>query len=155
MVAAVKGFQWKIGLALAVIFLAGVGVGWVAGRRAIVLRQVALGRAEVWDGMILKRMEERLDLTAEQKAALAPMVRETAQRLQAQRRRAMLEQFQTVRGLYEQAEPLLTQPQRDRLAQSRQQLREKLPGDFPMIPPRPGQVRSSAPGPTPSPETGR
>jgi len=100
MVAAVKGLQWKIGMALVVIFLAGVGVGWVAGRRAITLRQLAMGRAEVWDGMILKRMEERLDLTAEQKATLAPMVRNTAEKIQAQRRRAMLEQLQAVRGLY-------------------------------------------------------
>lgn len=147
MVAAVKGFQWKIGLALAVIFLAGVGVGWVAGRRAILLRQVAMGRVEAWDGMILKRMEDRLDLTAEQRAALEPMVRETAQRLQAQRRRAMMEQFQTVRAMYEQAEPHLTQIQRERLAQSRQQLREKLPGEFPMFPPRPGQGTPPPPGP--------
>jgi len=146
---AVKGLTWKIGLALLVIFLAGAGVGWVAGRQALFARQKAMSRPGFWDGMVLNRMEERLGLTAEQKSALEPMVKETAQRLQAQRRRAALEQTQTVKRFYEEVEPHLTTEQRERIERYRQQMREKWrdEGPLPMLPPRPGGLPGLGPGP--------
>jgi len=135
----VKGLiHWKIVLALVIIFGAGLGTGWVAARRAIVARQVAMARPGAWDGLMLKRMEDRLKLTAEQKEEVAPLVKEAAMRLQAQRRRAFLEQVQTIRGFYEQVEPHLTVEQKDQLARAREQLREKMREDFPLLPQKPG-----------------
>jgi uncharacterized membrane protein YciS (DUF1049 family) len=149
----VKGVHWKIALALVVIFAAGLGTGWVACRQVMIGRQLSMMRpgAALGDGALLKRMEERLKLTAEQKEQLAPMLRETVQRLQAQRRRAFLEQMQTVRAFYEQAEPHFTQAQKDQIARAREQLREKLREEFPALPGRvggpgqPGAQGSTAP----------
>jgi hypothetical protein len=144
----VKGLiHWKIALALVVIFGAGMGTGWVAARRAIVARQVAMGRPGAWDGLMLKRMEDRLRLTPEQKAEVAPLVKEAAMRLQAQRRRAILEQVQTIRGFYEQVEPHLTVEQKEQLARAREQLREKMREDFPRLPQKPGGLGPPPGGP--------
>ncbi len=149
MAAAVKGLHWKISLALVVIFVAGAGVGWVAGRQALFARQKAMSRPGFWDGMVLKRMDERLGLTAEQKITLEPMVKETAQRLQAQRRRAAWEQMQIVRSFYEEVEPHLTAEQRERIERYRQQMREKWrdEGPMPLLPGRPGGLPGLGPGP--------
>jgi hypothetical protein len=141
----VKGARWKIGVSLAVIFVAGAGLGWVAGQQAIYARQKAMSRPGFWDGMVLGRMEERLGLTPDQRATLEPLVRETAQRLQAQRRRAIQEQMQTVKGFYEQVEPHLTEEQRGRMERYRQQVRERAREEKPVLPPRPGGFPGSGP----------
>ncbi len=131
-----KSHRWKIALALAGIFLAGAVVGLATGFRMAQYRQQAWLRSEGWDSLVLQRMEDRLRLSEEQKTALQPLVKDAAQRLQAQRRRALIEQLQTIRGLYEEAEPHLTPEQKERLAQSRQRLRDRLQQENPVLPPR-------------------
>lgn len=146
MAVAVNGLHWKIGLSLVAIFLAGAGLGWFAGRQAIYARQKAMSRPEFWDGMVLGRMEERLGLTTEQRKSLEPLVRETAQKLQVQRRRAVMEQMQTVKAFYGQVEPHLTDEQRARMERYRQQLRDRPREEMPLLPPRPGGFPGPGPG---------
>jgi len=118
---------WKIILALVAIFLAGTVTGTVLGPRLPWPRSPgALLPPEAWGTLMLRRMDARLHLTEEQETALAPLLKESAQKLQAQRRRAFVEQLQIVRDTYEEAEPHLTSEQRTRWQEGRRKLRERI-----------------------------
>jgi hypothetical protein len=122
-----KPFSWKIFLALAVIFLAGTVTGSILAPRLPWPRPgAALLPPETWGNVMLRRMDTRLQLTESQETALAPVLRDAAQRLQAQRRRSFVEQLQILRDTYEQAEPHLTPEQRTRLDEGRRKLRERI-----------------------------
>ena len=117
---------WKVILALVVIFTAGGGVGFGVGTGAREERQRDLGKPEGWAVNMMRRMEQTLDLTDEQKAALAPALRQTAADLYHIRRKATREQAIAIRDFYAEIEPVLDEEQLSELRKSRQRVRERL-----------------------------
>lgn len=121
---------WKIGLALAVIFIAGGGFGFTVGKGVdaenVEERQEAMKKPEGWAQTMMLRMEGSLRLTEEQKAEIRPKLRESARQLYLIRRKATREQFEAIQNFYAELEPILTDEQRERLEQARNRSRQRI-----------------------------
>ncbi len=136
---------WKIVAALLVILIAGGGIGYSLGIRKSQQRHRNMGKPEGWSMMMMRRLDQELDLTDEQKTAIRPMLRETGATLHQHRREAMMKSWEVIRGFYEQLETHLSAEQVEQLKTSRQRIKERLQNSGG----RPGRPGMRPPGPPP------
>lgn len=92
--------RWKLWTGILLIFLAGGCIGAVG--TGLYVRHTVLsilnGGAPVIADLVTRRLARRLDLSADQQAAVSKTVRETQLRLQQLRRRNMPEAEQIISG---------------------------------------------------------
>ena len=121
---------WKIILALAVILLAGTGIGFGLGKqttkRHFQNRNIGGPRPEMWQDTMLRRLTGNLDLTDEQKAEIRPLLRQTSEKMHEHRRRAMQESWREIRVFYQHLETHLDEEQQAKLKATRDKIRERV-----------------------------
>ncbi|MFT5470870.1 MAG: hypothetical protein ACI8UO_006001 [Verrucomicrobiales bacterium] len=118
---------WKIGLALAIIFIAGGGFGFTVGKGVDTEKQKEqMKKPEGWMATMEMRMIKGLDLTDEQIEEVRPALRETAQQLYFVRRKATREQALAIRDFYVEIEPVLGDEQRVRLQNSLKRIKQRV-----------------------------
>tara|TARA_R110002096_G_scaffold200639_13_gene384767 strand:+ start:20123 stop:20587 length:465 start_codon:yes stop_codon:yes gene_type:complete len=116
----------KIVAALLVILIAGVGIGYSVGLREGKQRHRKMGKPEGWATMMMNRLDSELDLTAEQRDAIQPILQKTSSELHQYRRMAMNRSWTSIREFYEELETHLSDEQKEELKASRQKVRERL-----------------------------
>lgn len=116
---------WKIALVLLGIFLAGALTGGAVAVR--IGRSMAMKRAmpEQWGPMQLKRLAERLDLSAEQLEQLRPIVRRNMEELNRLRTYAMGETRTILERMQRDIADKLTPEQRVKFEQMGREMRER------------------------------
>lgn len=116
---------WKIALVLLGIFLAGALTGGAVAVR--IVRNMAMKRPmpEQWGPMQLKRMAERLDLSAEQLEQLRPIVRRNMEELNRLRTYALGETRTILERMNRDIADKLTPEQRIKFEQIGREMRER------------------------------
>jgi Spy/CpxP family protein refolding chaperone len=104
--------KWKLGLYVALIFAAGAGSGalvsWQISRKTPIpptpTPEIAI--------RLKDRLHDRLQLTPDQMAKIAPMIDEAMRRLETVRRETATQIFSNVSTMHEQVVQVLTPEQR-------------------------------------------
>ena len=121
----IKGWKWKLTVALVIVFLAGVATGLFAGaRRAHV---VFMGRHSAHTGERMRsHLERRLQLTPEQAAQVSPIISRTAAQLEVIRSETSQRVAATFGQAHQEMMPYLTPEQRERLQKMKRRHRHML-----------------------------
>ena len=108
--------KWRLGVGFLLVFLAGASIGWLVGNAQ--RRPFHLGSAR--SGALAQRMSERLRtelrLTPEQSAKIAPIIEQSAGKLETIRVETARRVRQTLKEAHLQISPDLTPEQRSKLA---------------------------------------
>lgn len=129
---------WKILAALAVILLAGAGMGYGLGKHNSQQEVRRMARPEDYNHMMMRRLTHQLELTDEQKEVVRPMLRDASEQIYQTNRAARLKNWQTVRGFYEELESMLDEEQKAQLEESRKKVAERIRQQREQFGPRPG-----------------
>ncbi len=126
---------WKVVLVFVGVFAAGVVTGaawsWRFGGPGREERPRWAGPG--FGGRILERMSEELELTAEQKAELEPIIQRSEEELQMLRRGQLQEVSKIMDRVHGEVAAVLTPDQRTKLEEMRERFRqraEKMRGEF-------------------------
>ena len=138
--------RWKVGLALAAIFVCGVLVGVLGTLRFLqngARRNLDPAR---WSATVMRQLDDRLHLTPAQHERIAPLMRAGAEEARAARRRAFGDARGIIDRTHAQIAAELSDPQRvelerfivERRHRARRWLGPDAGGGPPPPPPRPG-----------------
>ncbi len=147
--------NWKIILAFLGVFVAGAVFGGFVSLRYVrqKFEQARLrtpAPLEQFSPQIMKRFSNRLDLTAEQKEKLRPIIRQAGEELRKLRQSGEREAIAVAERMHEQVAEILTPAQQEKLEQMKRDMRERWQRDRQQrwgARPPPG----SRPGPSPPP----
>lgn len=147
---------WRVILALVTVFLAGGLMGYTAGLATAKRKVQQLSVPEGWVGQTMRRLDQELDLTPEQREQVVPLLKNASRDLYSARKQAALSSFQRMRTFYGALEPILTPEQKRKLEQAKERMKYRLregeprppfgPGG-PMRPPFPFPPRPPGKGP--------
>lgn len=122
---------WKVVLVLIGIFLAGAVTGGLVmarfGRELMARRPMP----DQWATMQLRRLAERLDLTAQQQEELKPIVRRNMEELRKLRNSAMSESRTVFERMQREIREKLTPEQREKYEQMEKDFRDRARRFFP------------------------
>ena len=110
----IKGWKWRLAIALAIVFLAGVATGLFAGARHARFSFIAHHSGHPGEHM-RKNLERRLQLTPEQSTKIEPIINDTATRLETLRKQTSQEVGATFTRMHQEIIPFLTPEQKERL----------------------------------------
>lgn len=122
--------NWKIILAFLGVFVAGAVFGGFVSLRAV-RQQVEKARLRTpmpidqFSPQIMKRFSSRLDLTAEQKEKLWPIIRQAGEDLRKLRQSGDREAIAVAERMHEQVAEILTPEQQGKLEQMKRDMRER------------------------------
>ena len=120
-----KGWKWRLAVALVVVFLAGLATGLFAG--AWHARFVFVGRhSGPADGRMRAHLEHELRLTPEQSAQISPIIDRTTAQLETIRKETSQRVAATFSQAHQEMIPYLTPEQQKRLEEMAQRHRHML-----------------------------
>ncbi|MGI9089154.1 MAG: hypothetical protein ACR2HH_15675 [Chthoniobacterales bacterium] len=125
----IAGWKWKLALALAVVFLAGVAVGLFAGARHA--HFVFIGRHGHNSERMRDHLARQLRLTPKQSDQIAPIVDGMATQLDVIRTETKHRVATTFERAHQQRMPWLTPEQRERPEELKREHRRMLRGNGP------------------------
>jgi len=117
--------NWKIVAALAVILMAGAGMGYGLGKHNSHEEVQRLSRPEDWNHLMMRRLGHHLELTPEQWQQTRPMLRDAGEQIYLNNRRTRIQNMQVVRGFYEELETILDEEQQAKLDKARERIAER------------------------------
>jgi hypothetical protein len=124
----------KIALALLAIFASGQAIGWMLATHPCQGGGTpAASASEQWTQEMLARLKSDLDLTDAQVQPIEARLRETAQQIQHERDRAMLQIDLELVKLHDDLSSAVTPEQKIRLDQSRKNLVELIRRKYPQF----------------------
>ena len=115
----------RIGVCLAIIFLAGGVTGAVISVRFIQHKSAEQPRSAEWTERAMKKLSTELDLSPEQAERIRPIVAVSCEEAADIHRRSRLEVARAISNIYDAIEPELDPGQRDRLEQMQLRHRER------------------------------
>jgi Spy/CpxP family protein refolding chaperone len=110
------GLKWKLAVGFLLVFLAGVTTGSVAWNWHRHARFFDHSRSGPLADRMNERLRHELGLTSEQSAKIAPMIEQSAKKLETIRRESARRVRQTLTETHLQISPDLTPEQRKKLA---------------------------------------
>ena len=121
----IKGWKWRLAVALVIVFLAGIATGLFAGARHA--HFVFMGRHSGQSGERMRtHLEHELKLTPAQAAQIGPITDRTAAQLEAIRKETSHRVAQTFSQAHKEMLPLLTPEQQERLEELKRRHRHML-----------------------------
>ncbi len=130
------GFIAKYGrivLALAAIFLSGQVIGWMIALHSCEARQSVAADTERWSAQMMARLQDDLDLSDGQSAAVRAKLDATTGRLQQKRDSALFQIHLELIKLHDDLAVGLRPDQQKRLANSRRKLVDSTQRKFPHL----------------------
>ena len=118
------GFGWKLGLSFALTFIIGAlcGVALTIGYQSSQPKK----RAARWDQVLMNRLSQELQLSADQRNVIAPKIQAAIAKIQTNRKSCVLESDKGLDEELANLAPLLDDKQKLRLEAFRLQRRERV-----------------------------
>lgn len=121
----IKGWKWRLAVALVIVFLAGIATGLFAGARHA--HFVFMGRHAGESGERMRtHLVRQLKLTPEQTAQVTPITDRAAAQLEAIRKETSHRVAQTFNQAHKEMLPFLTPEQQERLDEMKRRHRHML-----------------------------